>query len=263
MKVWYYLLGPSACVIICAPRSKIYARGLIGAASGQRLVIVDGPKTDGIDSLFKDCRKRLGALPSLTKAHGRIFWFEDADLSDWPLAGPETGQHGFFTVPGVYSEAAIDKGSALLAEVLPDLKGRIADLGAGWGYLSQAALLSDKVTSLDLVEADQRALNCARLNIIDDRASFHWADATTHRGAEAYDAVVMNPPFHQGRQGDPSLGQAFIAAAARNLKPNGALWMVANRHLPYEAALEQAFRTVDELDGNTAFKVFHASRPKR
>ena len=27
-----------------------------------------------VDSLFKLCRKELGNLPSITKAHGRIFW---------------------------------------------------------------------------------------------------------------------------------------------------------------------------------------------
>jgi len=73
----------------------------------------------------------------------------------------------------------------------------------------------------------------------------------------------MNPPFHVGRTADPSLGRAFIASAAKMLAGHGKLWMVANRHLPYEQALSDAFRNVDKIAQNNAFKVFHATRPLR
>ena len=60
--------------IVVVPRSKTLARHMLAeAAATAALVIVDGQKTDGIDSLFKDCRGRLGDLPSITKAH-----FEEA-----------------------------------------------------------------------------------------------------------------------------------------------------------------------------------------
>ena len=74
--------------------------------------------------------------------------------------------------------------------------------------------------------------------------------------------VIMNPPFHTSRSADPGLGQGFITSAARNLTRNGQLWMVANRHLPYEATLAEAFTKVEEVAGNNRFKVFYASRPK-
>ena len=74
---------------------------------------------------------------------------------------------------------------------------------------------------------------------------YHWIDVA--RGVPArYDAVVCNPPFHLGRDPDPALGIAFIRAAAAALVPGGRLWLVANRRLPYEAALGAAFaRLVD------------------
>jgi 16S rRNA (guanine1207-N2)-methyltransferase len=73
----------------------------------------------------------------------------------------------------------------------------------------------------------------------------------------------MNPPFHTSRDGDPELGRAFISAAKRCLKSKGSLYLVANRHLPYETSLEQCFAKVLELPGNNRFKLFHASRPQR
>ena len=45
------------------------------------------------------------------------------------------------------------------------------------------------------------------------------------------------------------------------LAAHGKLWMVANRHLPYEAALREHFRNVEELPGDGGFKLFHATRP--
>lgn len=259
------VLDDCAVAIVVVPRSKALARALVAdACKHAQLVIVDGQKTDGADSLFKDCRKRLGDLPSLTKAHGRLFWFPATDrFDDWTAPAPEVGPEGFVTTAGVFSDGEVDKGSALLVAALPQkLPARMADLGAGWGYLSHHVLQREGVASVDLIEAEALSLDCARRNISDPRARFHWADATAFDGA-GFDGIVMNPPFHTGRAADPSLGRSFIAAAARLLTPHGKLWMVANRHLPYETTLQSCFRNVDTIGGNSAFKVFYATKPVR
>ncbi len=256
-------LDQVSVAIVVVPRAKALARAMVAAACAKAdLVIVDGQKTDGVDSLFKACRKMIGDLPSLTKGHGRIFWFAATEaFADWAAPQPEKGPHGYFTTAGVFSDGSVDPGSALLAELLPaKLPARMADLGAGWGYLAAPVLAREGVKSLDLIEAEALSLACARLNVADPRVSFHWADATRFEAA-AYDGVVMNPPFHAGRASDPGLGRTFIQAAARLLAPHGKLWMVANRHLPYEATLNECFRNVDMIGGNGAFKVFHANRP--
>ena len=257
---------PADIAIVVVPRSKALARSMVAAAATwAKLVIVDGYKTDGVDSLFKECRKRLGDVSSIPKGHGRIFWFEKTDtFADWTAPPPSQGEHGFYTAAGVFSDGAVDVGSALLIAQLPQkLPARMADLGAGWGYLSQGVLQRDSVKSIDLIEAEALSLDCARLNVTDPRAQFLWADATTHKPENGYDGIVMNPPFHIGRNADPSLGRAFIAAAARQLASHGKLWMVANRHLPYEPALREAFRNVEVLETTNAFKVFHATKPLR
>jgi 16S rRNA (guanine1207-N2)-methyltransferase len=70
----------------------------------------------------------------------------------------------------------------------------------------------------------------------------------------------MNPPFHDGGAEDRTLGQAFVGAAAASLKPGGVCWMVANRHLPYEAALQGRFARVRLHHEDRAFKVYEAIR---
>ncbi len=260
--------GPVAAAILCLPRSKADARGLIAQAMAwsRGPIVIDGQKTDGIDSILKEMRKRIGVSAPISKAHGKLFACPQPDaavFADW-LAGPARTSGGFWTAPGVFSADSVDPASALLATALPDRLGsEIVDLGAGWGFLSAHVLTRDDVSAVHLVEADHMALECAKRNVTDPRAVFHWADATRWTSAVKADSVVMNPPFHTSRTADPALGKAFVQAAAGLLSSQGALWMVANRHLPYEHTLQDAFANVFEVGGDTRFKLFHATRPLR
>ena len=257
------LIGDGAkrtATLVVLPRSKMLARQtIIAAIAAGGTVIIDGQKTDGVESVYKDIRKIAAIHGVIAKGHGRLFWFEAGKAPAWDVT--VKSPDGYQTAAGVFSEAKIDAGSALLATHLVDLKGDVTDLGAGWGYLSREILAHDGVTSLDMVEAEKTALECAVVNTNDARATAIWADALDHRGA--YDMVVSNPPFHTTRDGNPDLGRGFIATAARILKPRGQRLMVANRHLPYEAELDAKFGLVEELPGSGAFKIIRASRPKR
>ncbi|MGC1498235.1 MAG: class I SAM-dependent methyltransferase [Sulfitobacter sp.] len=257
-----------AATIVCLPRSKVEARALIAEACAvcDGIVVIDGQKTDGADSILKEMRKRVTVQGPISKAHGKMFWISEpaADcFADW-LIGPSQTEGGFWTAPGVFSADGVDLASALLVDALPDkLGGEVADLGAGWGFLSAHILTRPKVQTLHLVEAGHMALECARHNVTDERAKFHWEDATSWEPPHRMDAVVMNPPFHTGRAAEPQIGQAFVATAARILSGHGDLWMVANRHLPYEAELKKRFAFVEEMGGDARFKLFHAARPVR
>ncbi|MEM6306597.1 MAG: methyltransferase [Pseudomonadota bacterium] len=246
--------------VVVATRSKDQTRDLIAqAAQRADRVVVDGQKTDGIESHYKALRQRVDIMGSVTKAHGRLFWFAACDVSDW-LDAPRDVGGGLCTRAGVFSADGVDPASALLADYLPAaLNGRVADFGAGWGYLAKA-VLARGAGAVHLIEADHTALSCAQASITDPRAQFHWQDATQHTGQ--YDHIVMNPPFHRGRAGDPGLGERFIKTAARCLGPKGTLWMVANAHLPYEATLQACFGHITVDTPNRQFKIFECTRPK-
>lgn len=263
--------GPFAASVICLPRARDHARAMLSEAEARTLpggpVMVDGQKTDGIDSMLKELRRLLPQDANLSevlaKAHGKTAVFPAGKtLVDWQAKPQEID--GFTTRPGVFSADGPDTGSQLLAAALPAKLGpKVADLGAGWGYLSRAILAREGVKKLELVEAEATSLDCAKQNIDDPRASFHWADARSFRPATLVQTVVMNPPFHSGRKADPALGIAFIAAARRMLTPDGALYMVANRHLPYDEALAQHFLLVEDIGGTNAFRLIRAAKPRR
>ena len=95
---------------------------------------------------------------------------------------------------------------------------------------------------------------------------YRWHDVTAGV-PEQYDFIVSNPPFHtQSRADRPDVGRRFIAVAAESLKPGGRLFLVANRHLPYEAVLNASFgqvRVAGERDGFKVIEAVKASRSPR
>ncbi len=232
------------------------------------LLLIDGQKDEGVEAILKQVRRVLEVEGVMSKAHGKLIWLTrpdelPANILEW-IATPTETDDGYITAPGGFSADGPDRGSELLVALVPPLSGRVADFGAGWGYIAAEVLAEqDAIESLDLIEAHHGMLEAAESNIDDPRAAFHWADVTQFTPDAAYDAILCNPPFHTGRKADPDLGRAFIMAAARALKPSGKFFMVANRHLPYEDTLRAAFgtgRLLGELEG---YKLYEAGKPKR
>lgn len=265
--------GAAAAVLVCLPRGRAEARDLVAQAAAATAgpVILDGQKTDGIEPLLRAVAGRVTLAGPVAKAHGRIAWFDSPGggaFGDWravPRQITDPAGRSFITRPGLFSADGVDPGSRLLAEALPArLRGVAVDLGAGWGWLSAALLdRAPGITALHLVEADARALDCARINLTDTRAVLLWADATCALPDVTADLIVSNPPFHRGRAAQPGLGEAFIRAAASMLTPEGQFWLVANRHLPYEAALARAFAEQRQVRMAEGYKVLAALRPRR
>ena len=241
------------------------ARGWDLLAPGGRLVCA-GANDDGAASLEKHVGKAFGLANTLSKFHSRVFWIDKGERAPpdyWRKLATlhPVGDGSFVSQPGIFSWYHVDDGSALLATHLPaDLSGKIADFGCGWGYLSRQVLRSAGVTHIDLIDAEHRAIEAARANVTDPRASFHWLDLTKEEAPAIYDAIVCNPPFHAGRAAEPGLGQKFIEAAARALKPGGRFYVVANRGLPYEPLLKASFASVATLADNNKFRVSLAVR---
>ncbi len=186
-------------------------------------------------------------------------WVNEAGFSE--ISGTE-----FQSLPGIYGWNKIDEGSKLLVESLPKLSGVGADFGSGYGYLSREILKSNpEINALHLLEAEFRAIQCAETNLAPwiEKCHFHWRDLCSNEiknELPRFDFIVMNPPFHEGRETDSNLGKSFIESAAANLKKGGKLFLVANAFLAYEKTLTSHFKKHAKVFESKSFKVIHAER---
>jgi len=269
-----------ALVLLLPPRQREEARALLAeavarCAPGGR-VLACMRNDEGARTGEDDLARIAGAVSSLSKRKCRVFWTAplqgpaDAALAQaWrELDAPRPILDGrYMSRPGVFAWDRIDPASALLAAHLPaSLAGRAADLGAGYGYLTIELLARcPQVSAVDLYEAQSRALAMARANLPSARVplEFFWHDVAAGL-PRRYDTIVSNPPFHaQGREDRPDIGRRFIAVAAQSLNPGGRCWLVANRHLPYEQALDEYFAEVRSVAQDGGFKVIEARSPRR
>jgi 16S rRNA (guanine1207-N2)-methyltransferase len=240
------------------------ATALTALAPGGWLIAL-GPKDKGGSRIRKELEAFGCAVAEESKNHWRICRTARPDK----LAGVDQALEdgaprfdeamGLWTQPGIFSWDRIDEGSALLIEAMPPLSGHGVDLGCGLGLITRAVLENADVSAVEAVELDARALAAARRNIADPRAHFHWLDVRAGLPFSGLDFVVMNPPFHSGGADDVALGRAFVQQARKVLRPGGELWMVANRHLPYEAELTQLFAGVETVAQTARFKILRAT----
>lgn len=256
-------------VCVLPPRSRDEYRALLARAVMQTLpggvILASVSNLEGAKTVENDLKSLCGNVTSLSKNKCRAFWakagagIDHALVAQWAeLDAPRQVKDDLWSRPGLFAWDRIDAGSKLLSDHLPQLSGRGADLGAGVGYLSREVLRRNAaVTHMTLYEAEARAVPLARRNLegFAGRTEVHWHDVA-QGVAGPFDFVVMNPPFHTGRADRHELGQGFIRAAAGALDKGGVLWMVANRHLPYEATLKTVFKTVVTVTENGQYKVF-------
>ena len=260
--------GSTDEAMIYAPPGVVERRYTLALAlqalkAGGRLDVM-APKDKGGSRLGKELKGFGLEVGETAKAHHRrcvVIRPETIEGLDAAIAAGTLQQvEGLeaWSQPGVFAWDRVDPGTALLAQVMPPLKGAGADLGCGFGTLSLVALRSPAVTSLRLIDLDRRAVAAARKNVEDPRATFEWADVRTLPTAGELNFIVSNPPFHDGGAEDRRLGQNFIRQAAALLKTGGVAWLVANRHLPYEAELNAAFKRVRMVADQGGYKIFEA-----
>lgn len=255
----------SGAIILLGRNRKVNEANIIRAwnaceEGGQ--IIVAGDKTAGIGSIRKWASQQTEISDSFSKHHAVVFWFVKSG-DDWVEPSLTREVEGYHLAEGMFSSDGPDKGSILLAEHFDKrLGGPVADIGAGWGYLSNELLKrTAKVTELALYEADYHALEAAKKNLNspeDLPVTYHWCDVTAEFKKKPYQWVIMNPPFHTSRYAAPELGKKFIQIAGSTLPSGGKLLMVANRNLPYEDTLNKVFRHFKVLQERDGFKVIEA-----
>lgn len=172
-------------------------------------------------------------------------WGPENLESDWPKVrahedlGFSVAAHG-----ATFGGTRIDPGTRLLLTALGGT-GKAAgieaedvlDWGCGNGTVSMwLAQHGMRVSARDVSWSSVAATTiAAEVNGFDVAAS--WGAGLDGYADTTLDAIVTNPPFHQGVAKDSSDTIAMFEEAGRVLRPGGQLWCVFNSHLPYRKEL--------------------------
>ena len=165
----------------------------------------------------------------------------------------------FVTDAGVFSKGGVDAGTKLLIEALPELSGRVLDLGCGWGPVGVALGKHDPGLALVMTDINERAAGLARENL--RRNGVTNAEVVTGDGFAAvegtFSAIITNPPIRAGKQ---TIYQMFADARA-HLEPGGCLYVVIRKQQGAPSAikfLEGIYRNVEIIERGGGYWVLRA-----
>ncbi|GHO44124.1 methyltransferase [Ktedonospora formicarum] len=230
-----------------------------GALREGGVLYVAGAKERGILTIGKYIQTTLGNCETLEISKGQrvLSAVKSRDLE------PRTK----FEPLKSFAENKLDAGTRLLLGALEVRStDKALDLGCGAGFIGlHIARLAYEghVTMLDVSLAAVAASQQASAEQGFTNVRVLPSDGARAILSERFDLVVTNPPFHQGGVQTTEVAERFIHEAAHILQPKGRFYLVANRFLKYEPVLRACFQRVEEVAGDSKFKVLRATHPSR
>ena len=140
----------------------------------------------------------------------------------------------FDTDAGVFSRDGLDVGSKVLMEALPDLHGRVLDLGCGWGAVGVSIKKKWPEIELVMTDVNQRAADLSKSNLALNRVSAQVLQGDGFENVEGkFDFVITNPPIRAGKQAI----YGMFADAREHLNDGGELYIVIRKQQGAPSAL--------------------------
>ena len=273
------LRGVFDVVLLPIPKGRTYTQALLNVAvealkPGGRLYLA-GPNNAGAKAIVKDAGEILGRAATIrTKGRNRVaiaIRLAVAAATTPSLREPaafEARGLRLFWTPGVFSQGALDGGTAYLLDTLDAAHcagKRVLDIGCGSGALGLVAAQAG-AAAVDLVDASRLAVACAaegiRANGLEATCRALASDLYADLDAPPYDLILSNPPFHAGHAVDTHAARALIGGARDRLASGGRLRLVANVFLPYDRLLAEVFgkERVKIVAEDTRFRVLEGAK---
>ena len=166
----------------------------------------------------------------------------------------------FDTDAGVFSKDGLDKGTRSLLEAMPPLRGRIFDLGCGWGPVG--AFLKARQPELEVIMTDinRRAAELSKRNLALNHLEGKVCCGDGFENVEGcFDAIITNPPIRTGKQ----VIYGLFSEAYERLSEGGSLFLVIRKQQGAGSAitfLKQKFDNVEIMDRSGGFWTIRADR---
>ncbi len=169
----------------------------------------------------------------------------------------------FETDSGVFSRLALDKGTAILLDALPEhIGGTVLDMGCGYGALGVSLAAANPRARLTMADINGRAVSLAAENAQTNHVSAETLVSDGYAALEGrmFDLIVSNPPIRAGKR----VIYRMFADGARALAEGGAMVLVIRKQQGAPSAktyLETLFGHVAVVAKDAGFWVFRCERP--
>ena len=269
--------GSYAQIIIFVPKAKQQLNYLLDQCAallmpGQHIFLV-GEKKSGIEGFAKQL-KPYGKTLKLDSARHCQLWQlilaksqQAQPLSHWLSHYSLTvgdQQLNICALPGVFSQQKLDIGTQqLLPYLSTQIEGEILDFGCGAGVIAALLAKNNPHNRLTAADVDAFALHSTELTFAHNglSAQLHTLAVTDIQDINGqFDAIISNPPFHQGVKTHYQASENLCRKAYDHLKAQGELWIVANRFLNYAPLIEQRFASCQIKADQNGFKVLYAKK---
>ena len=265
---------PFEAAVVFLPKARELTNYLLNALAsrlaGRELFLV-GEKRSGIEAAAKQLSP-FGRARKLDSARHCQLWqvtVEDApqavsleSLAQHYEVEMEDGPLKVVSLPGVFSQGRLDRGSALLLENIDKLpSGNLLDFGCGAGVLGAAVKRRYPHNNVIMLDVDAFATASTRLTLA---ANGLEAEVMTGDGIDAapmgLSTILSNPPFHVGVHTDYQATENLLRKARQHLKSGGELRLVANAFLKYQPLIEEHLGVCAIKAQGNGFRIYRAKR---
>ena len=167
----------------------------------------------------------------------------------------------FHTDSGVFSKDALDFGTRTLLEAVPELYGRILDLGCGWGAVGVSVGKRYPETEIVMSDVNERAMELAEKNLRENgvtNATVMKSDAMDAVPG-MFDFILNNPPIRAGK----AVIYKMFDQASERLNAGGALYVVIRKQQGAPSAknhLQEKFGHVEVIAKEKSYWIIECKK---
>ena len=168
----------------------------------------------------------------------------------------------FITDTGVFSKSGVDYGTELLLKsaVRQDLRGRILDLGCGYGVVGIVLKRTFPDCTVTAGDVNPRALELTAENAVRNHCPVEIVESNGFEHISTmFDAVVTNPPIRVGKK----VLYPLLEAAHDHLNPGGIFLAVIRRQQGAESAaakLKEIYGNCEVIDRSKGYWILRCTR---